>query len=115
MESVRAQNAKDKEALKAAQSETEAAKDEVSRLNKEVEELTASLFDEANNMVADARKETHSIQVKNIKLTEQLQEKSSLLETLEIQLKNLKKVLYDLEEESNSRLQSNRSPVMRCV
>lgn len=111
LKSERSQNIKIQEELQAARSGKLTAEGEIDRLNKEVEDLTASLFDEANNMVADARRETHSVQVKNSKLAEQLQEKETLLETLEIQLKNLKKVLYNLEEESNDRLKSNQASV----
>ncbi|SCU99190.1 LAME_0G02190g1_1 [Lachancea meyersii CBS 8951] len=97
--------------LKTMGEEKELAQAEAHRLNKEVEDLTASLFDEANSMVADARRETHNIQIKNDKLTEQLQEKDVLLETLKIQLKNLKGVLYTLEEEQNAALMSNRNSI----
>ncbi|CUS24326.1 LAQU0S15e01992g1_1 [Lachancea quebecensis] len=111
LKSERTENAKIQEQLQTARSDKLAAEGEVDRLNKEVEDLTASLFDEANNMVADARRETYSFQVRNSKLVEQLQEKETLLETLEIQLKNLKKVLYNLEEETNDRLKSNQASV----
>lgn len=67
------------------------AEEEADKLNKEVEDLTASLFDEANNMVADARKEKYAIEILNKRLTEQLREKDTLLDTLTLQLKNLKK------------------------
>ncbi|CCE62119.1 hypothetical protein TPHA_0B04500 [Tetrapisispora phaffii CBS 4417] len=83
------------------------AERKVDELNKEVEELTASLFDEANNMVADARKETDSIETKNKKLTEQLLEKDTILETLNLQLKNLKTVLQDLQTESSMSIINN--------
>lgn len=76
----------------------------VDDLNKEIEDLTASLFDEANKMVATARKESHTIEVKNHKLMEQLAEKDTILETLNLQLKNLKKVLQNLDNEGSSRI-----------
>lgn len=85
------------------------AQDKIDQLNKEVEDLTASLFDEANNMVADARREKHDVEVRNSKLHEQLHEKDALLETLEMQLKNLKKVLYSLEDENSSLAKTKRN------
>lgn len=98
-----------KKNLTAEKAARKKAEDDVDRLNKEVEDLTASLFDEANKMVADARKETHSIEVKNAKLIEQLHEKDNLLDTLSIQLKNLKKVLYNLDSESSSIAPTNKT------
>lgn len=74
----------------------------VDKLNHEVEELTASLFDEANNMVADARKISHATELRNSKLVEQLQERDALLETLNLQLKHLKKVIQTLDDDSSA-------------
>ena len=78
------------------------AEKKVASLNQEIEDLTASLFDEANNMVVDARKEKNAIEILNGRLQEQLKEKDLLLETLSIQLKNLKTVLYKLENDNNA-------------
>ncbi|SCU95346.1 LAMI_0F02102g1_1 [Lachancea mirantina] len=85
------------------------AQDDASRLNKEVEDLTASLFDEANKMVAEARKATHEVEIKNTRLSEQIKEKDLVLETLSLQLKNLKKVLYNLDSNKDSNVQKNSS------
>lgn len=79
-----------------------AAQKTVEELNTEIEDLTASLFDEANKMVATARKEGHAIEVKNTKLIEQLREKDSILEILNLQLKNLKKVLQNVDQENTA-------------
>ena len=85
------------------------AEEEADKLNKEVEDLNAaSLFDEANNMVADARKEKYAIEILNKRLTEQLREKDTLLDTLTLQLKNLKKVMHSLDNESTVTNNSNR-------
>lgn len=78
------------------------AEESANQLNQEVEDLTASLFDEANNMVADARREKAEIEVRNTKLVSQLKEKDAVLETLELQLKNLKVVLQDIQEEKSN-------------
>lgn len=88
------------------------AESEVEKLSQEVEDLTASLFAEANNMVADARKEKHTTEILNTKLIEQLRDKDNMLETLTIQLKNLKKVLQDTEKESVSNQSSRYSTVL---
>ncbi|AGO10843.1 AaceriAFR670Wp [[Ashbya] aceris (nom. inval.)] len=90
-----------------------AAEGAVERLNKEIEDLTTSLFDEANRMVAKARKEKHAVEQHNTRLQEQLREKDMLLDTLTIQLKNLKDVLYKVEDEQNNR--SRRQSVMDSV
>ncbi|KAH3663305.1 hypothetical protein OGAPHI_005401, partial [Ogataea philodendri] len=58
-----------------------AAEKEVDKLGQEVEDLTASLFDEANNMVSDARREKHDIEIQNSRLQETLKEKDTVLET----------------------------------
>lgn len=104
------------EELKASlESETKLRTDaeaEVEKLSHEVEDLTATLFDEANNMVADARKETHNTEVRNTKLIEQLKDKDNMLETMTLQLKNLKKVLQDIEKESSTNRSSRYSVVL---
>lgn len=84
----------------------------VDELNKEVEDLTASLFDEANNMVATARRESHATEIKNNKLIEQLKEKDSILDTLTLQLKNLKKVLQNLEDANPPHTKNYRGSVI---
>lgn len=87
-----------------------AAEKEVDKLGQEVEDLTASLFDEANNMVSDARREKHDIEIQNSRLQETLKEKDTVLETLNLQLKNLKKVLQTVDSESS--INANiRSPI----
>ncbi|CCC66618.1 hypothetical protein NCAS_0A00580 [Naumovozyma castellii] len=91
----------------------ENAEQEVEKLSKEVEDLTATLFDEANNMVADARKDKYTVEVLNTKLVEQLHEKDNLLETLNLQLKNLKKVLQTVEDENNSLIGNNRYSIIQ--
>ncbi|SCU96693.1 LADA_0H02256g1_1 [Lachancea dasiensis] len=111
LQTEKAQHLQTQKELQQERIDKDAAQAETSRLNTEVEDLTASLFDEANAMVADARKETHNVSLKNSKLNEQLQEKDTLLETLKIQLKNLKTVLYTLEEESNTVSKSNRNSI----
>ncbi|CCF58044.1 hypothetical protein KAFR_0D03960 [Kazachstania africana CBS 2517] len=86
------------------------AEAEVATLSQEVEDLTASLFAEANDMVADARREKHITEILNTKLVEQLREKDTLLQTLDLQLKNLKKVLQNFEDENVTNKASSIAP-----
>ncbi|CAB4253949.1 similar to Saccharomyces cerevisiae YNL272C SEC2 Guanyl-nucleotide exchange factor for the small G-protein Sec4p [Maudiozyma barnettii] len=88
------------------------AETEVDKLSQEVEDLTASLFAEANNMVADARREKHTTEILNTKLVEQLRNKDNTLETLNLQLKNLKVVLQNVEKESVSNQSSRYSTIL---
>lgn len=87
------------------------AESEVEKLSLEVEDLTESLFSEANNMVADARRDKHTTEILNTKLIEQLKEKDNLLETLNLQLKNLKKVIQTVETENSSQKYNSRYSV----
>lgn len=66
------------------------AETERTRLEHEVEDLTASLFDEANTRVSNAARETHNYKVKNKKLQEELEEKQTIIDDLQEQLKDLK-------------------------
>lgn len=79
----------------------------VKQLEGEVEDLTASLFAEANNMVADARKEKHTTEILNRKLLESVKDKDNALETMKAQLKHLKKYVEKMESESASIYNSN--------
>uniref|UniRef100_A0A060T8R5 ARAD1D09394p n=1 Tax=Blastobotrys adeninivorans TaxID=409370 RepID=A0A060T8R5_BLAAD len=92
-------NLVEKSALDLEISKRESAERESSRLQGEIEELTGSLFDEANRMVADAKKETAYILKKNSHLEARLAEKDALLESLNQQLDGLKEVLQDMTDE----------------
>lgn len=83
--------------------ERDAAEAENERLNHEVEELTASLFDEANNMVNNASQETLNYKIKNQKLKEELQEKSTIILDLQEQLTIVKEMLMQRDEEDRRR------------
>ena len=74
----------------------------VKQLEGEVEDLTASLFAEANNMVADARREKHTTEIFNRKLLESVKDKDNALETMKAQLKHLKRYVEKMESESAS-------------
>lgn len=79
----------------------------VKQLEGEVEDLTASLFAEANNMVADARREKHTTEIFNRKLLESVKDKDNALETMKAQLKHLKRYVEKMESESASIYTSN--------
>lgn len=80
-------------------SDRDSAQKESSRLEGEIEELTGSLFDEANKMVSDAKRETSEWAKRNTQLQLQIEEKNSLLENMQQQLKGLKSVLQDLTDQ----------------
>lgn len=67
------------------------------KLQGEVEDLTASLFDEANKMVSDALRETYNFKVKNRKLYEELEEKNTIISDLQAQLTDLKELFFRFE------------------
>jgi hypothetical protein len=84
-----------------------AAEAQVSKLQGEIEELTSSLFDEANRMVADAKRETRAIERRNEQLTQQLHERDVLLENLQEQLAGLKEVLQEMTDEGDDNNNNN--------
>lgn len=67
------------------------------KLKAEVEDLTASLFDEANKMVSDASRETYNFKIKNKKLYEELDEKNLIIDNLQTELGELKRLIEGLE------------------
>ncbi|CAI5757111.1 unnamed protein product [Candida verbasci] len=75
------------------------AEAENTKLKGEVEDLTASLFDEANTMVSNASRETHNFKIKNRKLYEEIEEKNIIINNLQDQLVDLKKILMTLEDQ----------------
>ena len=85
----------------------ETAEQENSKLQTEVEDLTASLFDEANTMVSNASRETHNFKIKNKKLYEELEEKDNIIANLQEQLQDLKSMFIKIEEESKMNLYLN--------
>ncbi|CUM68402.1 uncharacterized protein PRCAT00006125001 [Priceomyces carsonii] len=68
------------------------------KLQGEVEDLTASLFNEANQMVSNASRETYNFKVKNRKLHEELEEKDTIITDLQEQLKYLKDLFMKIED-----------------
>ncbi|PVI06509.1 Sec2p-domain-containing protein [Periconia macrospinosa] len=72
----------------------------------EVEQLTAALFEEANDMVAAARKETEASEKRNEQLKQQLKDAETLQLSLQEQLQDLKGVMEKMsahgDDESNT-------------
>ncbi|KAL6450999.1 SEC2 Rab guanine nucleotide exchange factor SEC2 [Candida maltosa Xu316] len=85
----------------------EFAETENTKLQGEVEDLTASLFDEANTMVSNASRETHNFKIKNRKLYEELDEKDRIIEDLQDQLRDLKLMFVKIEEQQKFMTMSN--------
>lgn len=77
----------------------EEAESENKKLQGEVEDLTASLFNEANEMVSNASRETYNFKVKNRKLYEEIDEKNIIIESLQDQLKDLKLLFVKMEDQ----------------
>lgn len=74
-----------------------------SKLQAEVEDLTASLFSEANKMVNNALQETENFKVKNRKLYEELDEKDRIIDDLQEQLRDLKELFVRIDENEKTK------------
>ncbi|KAI5966772.1 SEC2 [Candida pseudojiufengensis] len=85
----------------------EIAETENKKLSAEVEDLTASLFDEANTMVSNASRETHNFKIKNKKLYEEIDEKNIIISNLQDQLQDLKQMFIKIEDQEKLKLYSN--------
>lgn len=77
------------------------------QLEGEVEDLTASLFNEANQMVSDASRETYNFKLKNRKLIEELDEKDVIIESLQSQLKDLRALFIKMEDQHKTLSRAN--------
>ncbi|KAK9460912.1 uncharacterized protein V1516DRAFT_695682 [Lipomyces oligophaga] len=71
-------------------------------IEQELEDLTGSLFDEANRMVASAMRKQDDLERRNKQLENQIKEKDNLLVSLQEQLKGLKQVLQDVTDVQSS-------------
>lgn len=97
-----AQVAQLNDVVTALTAEKHASKEKNAQLEAEVEELTASLFNEANEMVSNASRETYNFKVKNRKLIEELAEKDTIIADLQSQLLHLKTLFQDMEEQTRA-------------
>ena len=73
----------------------------MSQTNEEMEELSAQLFSEANEMVATERKARAKLEERVLVLEKRDGEKRSRLEVLEKQLNRIERVRELLKEEKN--------------
>lgn len=86
------------------------AEKKITELENEVEDLTASLFDEANKMVSDASRETYNFKIKNRKLQEEIEEKQTIIDNLQDQLKDLKQLFFQIEDQQKLTFTKNGTP-----
>ncbi|KAF7187731.1 Rab guanine nucleotide exchange factor sec2 [Pseudocercospora fuligena] len=92
---LRAELSKEKSAREVA----EKAKKQVEG---ELENLTSALFEEANSMVAAARRDTEAVEKRNAQLKAQLQDTEMLMASQQEQLQDLKGTMEKLQEQSPS-------------
>ncbi|KAF2741534.1 Sec2p-domain-containing protein, partial [Polyplosphaeria fusca] len=78
------------------------------RVDGEVETLTSALFEEANKMVANARKETEASDKRNEQLKQQIKDGETLQMSLQEQLQDLKAVMERMSERDDT--ESNTLP-----
>lgn len=90
--------------------EKRVAQEKNSQLEAEVEDLTASLFNEANEMVLTASRETYNFKVKNRKLAEELTEKDTIIADLQSQLQDLKGLFQDMEDQNKQSTSAINTP-----
>ena len=83
------------------QSLRQAAETRVSQTNEEMEELSAQLFSEANEMVATERKARAKLEERVLVLEKRDGEKRTRLEVLEKQLNRIERVRELLKEDNN--------------
>ncbi|ORY74629.1 hypothetical protein BCR37DRAFT_352548 [Protomyces lactucae-debilis] len=88
-----------RQTLQVEQANRTTAEEARSRIEKELEDLTRSLFEEANKLVSTARKETAAVEERNAQLVRQNEEKTMLLASHQQQLEELKAVLQRMSTE----------------
>lgn len=93
----------------------EAAEDENKKLQAEVEELSASLFTEANKMVSNASRETNNFKVKNRKLYEEIDEKNAIIDNLQDQLRDLKALFIKMEDQQRVTFTKSGTPKLESL
>ncbi|KAF1983801.1 Sec2p-domain-containing protein [Aulographum hederae CBS 113979] len=88
------------------------AEKETKRIEQELENLTSALFEEANTMVAAARRETEASEKRNQQLRNQMKDTEMLLASQQEQLRDLKTVMHDMTSE---RAESDTNPLSSSV
>ncbi|KAI7185905.1 hypothetical protein KC316_g2842 [Hortaea werneckii] len=99
--SVDAQIAKLREELAKEKAAREASEKSRKQTEGELENLTTALFEEANGMVAAARKDTEAAEKRNSHLRSQLSDTEELLASQQGQLQDLKTVMERMERASS--------------
>ncbi|KIW04088.1 uncharacterized protein PV09_04905 [Verruconis gallopava] len=101
------------QALEREQAKRAAAEKSRKEMEQELENLTSALFEEANGMVADARKETEASEKRNESLRNQLNDAEVLLRSHQEQLQDLKAVVEKISserDENESNVQTSTAP-----
>ncbi|KAI7262878.1 hypothetical protein KC345_g9313 [Hortaea werneckii] len=98
---VDAQIAKLREELAKEKAAREASEKSRKQTEGELENLTTALFEEANGMVAAARKDTEAAEKRNSHLRSQLSDTEELLASQQVQLQDLKTVMERMERASS--------------
>lgn len=80
----------------------EAAEKAKKQTEGELENLTSALFEEANSMVAAARKDTEAVEKRNAQLRSQIQDTEMLLASQQEQLQDLKSTMERLQAQTPS-------------
>lgn len=88
--------------LAAERNAREVAEKAKKQVDGELENLTVSLFEEANKMVAAARKDTEAVEKRNAQLKSQIRDTESLLASQQEQLHDLKGTMEKLHEDASS-------------
>jgi hypothetical protein len=100
-------------ALESEQKKRAAAEKAKKEMEQELENLTSALFEEANGMVAKARKETEASEKRNESLKNQLNDAEVLLRSHQEQLQDLKAVVEKISserDENESNVQPSTAP-----
>ncbi|EPX74674.1 guanyl-nucleotide exchange factor Sec2 [Schizosaccharomyces octosporus yFS286] len=98
------------EKLRRTEAKYQTVEIERDRVQSEIEELTSSLFEEANRMVADARKETFVYQRRASQLQKQLADTETLLTNAQSQLIELKSVMQNMSDSYEQTIHSPMRP-----
>lgn len=92
--------------LRAELAQEKAAREEADKgkrkVESELENLTTALFEEANTMVASARRETESVERRSSQLKSQLHDTELLLASQQEQLQDLKSVMEKMSERGDA-------------
>lgn len=92
--------------MRAELAKEKAAREEAEKMRKqtegELENLTSALFEEANTMVAAARKDTEAVEKRNSQLKSQIKDTEMLLSSQQEQLQDLKLTMEKMSERGDN-------------